>query len=69
MTGLEIFCFILGIALHYIIIFWIIRIAFVKESKYQKIQTAILAKMAKKAGVSADDIDDLFKIEKLRILS
>jgi len=57
-----------GIALHYVILFFIIQYAFEKERKYHKIQTAILAKMAKKGGVSESDIDDLFKFEKMRIL-
>lgn len=68
MSGLIIFLSIVGLILYYVLFYLIIRLAFEKENKYQKIQTAILAKIAKKAGVPENDIDDLFRIEKIRIL-
>lgn len=59
---------LLGLILQCILIIFSIRIATEKERKYQKIQTAIMVKMAKKAGVAEQEIDELFIKEQLRIL-
>jgi hypothetical protein len=39
-----------------------------KQRKYHKIQTQILVKMAKNAGVPSSEIEELFKAENLLVL-
>lgn len=67
-TGLIIFLFALGLLIQFGLIYGAIMLATEKERKLVKIQTAILANMAIKQGVSEQDIKTLFVAEKLKIL-
>jgi uncharacterized protein YpmS len=46
-----------------------IRLAIQRERTYFKIQTRIMIKMAKKAGVSEEELDKLFIEERIKILT
>lgn len=58
----------LGLLIQFGLIYAAIILATEKERKLVKIQTAILANIAMKQGVSEQDIKTLFVAEKLKIL-
>jgi len=58
----------LGLLIQFGLIYAAIRLATERERKLLKIQTAILSKMAKQQGIHPSHIDDLYIIEKLKIL-
>jgi len=59
---------LLGLMIQFALIIVAIRLATEKERKYHKIQTALFASLARKAGINEQEIADLFIKEKLRIL-
>lgn len=63
-----IFLALLGLLIQFGLIYAAIRLATERERKLIKIQTQILSKVAKYQGIKATDIDDLYIIEKLKIL-
>lgn len=67
-AGIIILLIALGLLLQFGLIYWAIMLATERERKLIKIQTRILSKMAKKQGIDPQDIDDLYIIERLKIL-
>lgn len=63
-----VFLALLGLVIQFGLIYAAIRLATERERKLIKIQTQILSKMAKHQGIKATDIDELYIIEKLKIL-
>lgn len=59
---------IIGLLIQFGLIYAAIRLATERERKLIKIQTALLANIAMKSGVSEQDIKTLFVAEKLKIL-
>jgi hypothetical protein len=68
-SGLIILLSILGFIVSFVFFIWGIRIALEKERQYFKIQLRIVMKIAKKAGVTEAEIQQLFKEENLKILN
>lgn len=58
----------LGLLIQFGLIYAAIRLATERERKLLKIQTALLSKIAIKQGVHKLEVDDLYIIEKLKIL-
>lgn len=58
----------LGLLIQFGLIYGAIMLATEKERKLIKIQTAILSKIAKAKGINANEIDELYIGERLKIL-
>lgn len=59
---------VIGLLIQFGIIYGALMLFSERERKLIKIQTALLSKMAKQQGINPNEVDELYIIERLKIL-